>query len=141
MKNLFLRIMVMGLILIGGIGLVSASSMPLDLKTQQYPSHFDNMTYNTGSNSLFFNGTLESTEKSNIKPISGGLVRLVIFFQPRYLFHSRVIYNETCVTNKKGVFQFNKTGISLFPGTYTAILSYGGNSTYGPCQNTTNIRI
>lgn len=148
-KNIW-SVLIIGLILVSGIGFVSASSIygqsngNLNLNTYQYPSHFDNMAYqNIGNNNVLFNGILKFTNpNSTIGIIAGGVVRLVITVKPCFPFsHTRVVYNEASVTDNNGAFNFNINHVAIIPGQYSATLSYDGDNVYGPCENSTKFNI
>lgn len=138
MKNMFWRILIVGLMMASGTGLASASTqVQPGHNSIAYPSHFDNMAYINESNSVLFSGTLKFTQNSSVKPIHGGLVQLTITFNPLW-GHPQVVYNENCTTDQNGRFKFNIDTSHPMLGRYDAVLSYAGNSTYGPCQNSTH---
>ncbi len=142
MKNVFLRILIVGIMVAGGTGLASASNpIQLELDSVKYPSHFENLQYNTsGNNTISLNGTLTFTDNSTIKPIPGAYLFLAIIEFTDDNANHNIVYHGICVTDKDGKFQFNSgpyfTG---FPGNYTIFLRYHGNKTYEPCNTTFDI--
>lgn len=142
LKNLFWRILIVGLILAGGTGLASATApVQSDLDSFKYPSQFDNLEYSTiGNNTITLNGTLTFTDNSTVKPIPGAYLWLAIieFTNGTFSFNSE--YHGVCVTDKNGKFQFNSgPRFTGFPGNYTLLLSYHGNHTYQRCNLTFDI--
>ncbi|UTB31898.1 MAG: hypothetical protein NKF70_10345 [Methanobacterium sp. ERen5] len=142
MKNIFWRILIVGLIVVSGTGLASASNpAQLGIDNFRYQSQFENLQYNTsGNNTISLNGTLTFTDNSTIKPIARAYLFLAIIGftddNPRH----NIVYHGICVTDKDGKFQFNSgpffTG---FPGNYTLFLCYHGNKTYQPINTTFDI--